>query len=344
MNHVAIDLGGRESQICVRGPDGTILEEKRHLTRSLETLMARWEPSRVIVETSAEAFRIADQAKAAGHEVRVVAATLVKSLGVGARGIKTDQRDARALSEVSCRIDLPSVHIPTSASRELKSICGSREGIVEARTKLINNVRGWLRGQLWRIRSGATETFHQRVRAHAATLDSELPVHVARNLQIIEMVTEQVRAADAQLRQFVKTDTTCQALMTVPGVGPVTAARFRAAIDDASRFSSAHGVQSYLGLTPGERSSSERQRRTGITKAGPSAPRRMLVQSAWAAFRSYPNDPMVQWAKRIAERRGKFVAVVALARKIAGIMFALWRDGTTYRPERSAAARSTAMM
>jgi transposase len=150
--------------------------------------------------------------------------------------------------------------------------------------------------------------------------------------------------ADAQLRQFVKTDTTCQSLMTVPGVGPVTAARFRAAIDDASRFSSAHGVQSYLGLTPGERSSSERQRRTGITKAGPSAPRRMLVQSAWAAFRSYPNDPMVQWAKRIAERRGKFVAVVALARKIAGIMFALWRDGTTYRSERSAAAWSSAMM
>jgi hypothetical protein len=70
----------------------------------------------------------------------------------------------------------------------------------------------------------------------------------------------------------------------------------------------------------------------------------MLVQSAWAALLSYPNDPMVQWAKRIAERRGKFVAVVALARKIAGIMFALWRDGTTYRPERSAAARSMAMM
>jgi transposase len=115
MNHVAIDLGGRESQICVRGADGTILEEKRHATRSLDKLMKQWPPSRIILETSAEAFRVADAAKAAGHEVRVVAATLVKTLGVGARGIKTDQRDARTLSEVSCRIDLPSVHIPTTA-------------------------------------------------------------------------------------------------------------------------------------------------------------------------------------------------------------------------------------
>jgi len=342
MNHVAIDLGGRESQICVRGPDGMILEEKRHATRLLETLMTQWPPSRVILETSAEAFRIADAAKAAGHEVRVVPATLARTLGVGARGIKTDQRDARALSEVSCRIDLPSVHIPTPASRELKSICGAREEMVEVRTKLINNVRGWLRGQLWRIRSGATESFHERVRAHAASLSTELPPHVVRNLDIIEVVSKQIRASNEQLRQVVKTDTTCQAIMTVPGVGPVTSARYRAAIDDVSRFTSAHRVASYLGLTPGECSSSDRQRRTGITKAGPSAPRRMLIQSAWTAFRSYPNEPMVQWAMKIAARRGKFVAIVALARKISGIMFAIWRDGTTYHADRSTAPKRIA--
>jgi transposase len=341
MNHVAIDLGGRESQICVRGADGTIIEEKRHTTQSLEKVMKQWPPSRVIVETSVEAFRIADAARSAGHEVRVVPATLVRTLGVGARGIKTDQRDARTLSEVSCRIDLPSVHIPTSASRELKSVCGAREEMVEVRTKLINNVRGWLRGQLWRICRGATETFHERVRAHAASLSVALPPHVTRNLIIIEVVTAQIRAADAQLRQVVKTDSTCQALMTVPGVGPVVAARFRAAIDDASRFTSSHGVQSYSGLTPGECSSSERQRRTGITKAGPSAPRRMLIQGAWIALRYYPNEPMVKWAMNIVERRGKFVGVVALARKIAGVMFALWRDGTTYQSERSAASGRT---
>jgi transposase len=336
MNHVAIDLGGRESQICVRGADGTILEEKRHATRSLETLMKRWPPSRVILETSAEAFRVADAAKACGHEVRVVAATLVRTLGVGARGIKTDQRDARTLSEVSCRIDLPSVHIPTPASRELKSVCGAREELVEVRTKLVNNVHGWLRGQLWRIQSGGPPSFPERVRSHASSLSVELPPHVARNLEVIDLVNEQIRAADAQLREIVKTDATCRNLMTIPGVGPVTAARFRAAIDEVSRFQSAHAVQSYVGLVPGENSSSERQRRTGITKAGPAAVRRMLIQAAWAAFRMRPNEPMVQWARTIAERRGKYIAIVALARKLAGLMFALWRDGTTYQPARSA--------
>jgi len=337
MNHVAIDLGGRESQICVRGADGTILEEKRHATRTLDTLMKRWPPSRIILETSAEAFRVADAAKAAGHEVRVVAASLVKTLGVGARGIKTDQRDARTLSEVSCRIDLPSVHIPAPASRELKAVCGAREELVEVRTKLVNNIHGWLRGQLWRIRSGVPVSFPERVREHALALSVELPPHVVRNLEVIDLVNKQVRAADAQLRETVKSDAICRNLMTIPGVGPVTAARFRAAIDDVSRFQSAHAVQSYLGLVPGEHSSSERQKRTGLTKAGPAAVRRMLIQGAWAAFRTRPNEPMVQWARTIAERRGKYIAIVALARKLAGIMFALWRDGTTYRASSSAA-------
>jgi len=108
----------------------------------------------VVVETCAEAFAIADAARDAGHEVRVVSATLVKTLGVGARRTKIDRRDAQVLSEVSCRIDLPSVHVPSSQSRQVKSICGMRDALVSSRTQLINNLRGWLRGQGNRIRSG----------------------------------------------------------------------------------------------------------------------------------------------------------------------------------------------
>lgn len=335
MKHVAIDLGSRESQVCVREADGTVVMEGKQPTRVLPTLMASWEPRRIVMETSAESFLLADAARTAQHEVRVVPATLVRTLGVGARGIKTDQRDARVLSEVSCRIDLPSVHIPSTAARELKSLCGSRELLVSTRTTLINNVRGWLRTQLWRIRSGATVSFADRVRAHART-QGQLPEHVERQLRVIEVVSTEIRAADAQLRQLVKTDSVCMSLMTVPGIGPVTAARFRAAIDDVTRFRTAHGVQSYLGLTPGESSSSLREQRTGITKAGASATRRMLVQSAWAAFRRHPDEPMVRWARTIAERRGIQIAIVALARKLAGILYAIWRDNSSYRSERSA--------
>ena len=158
MNHIAIDLGGRESQICIRKADGTIVEESRAPTRRLGALMARWTPSRVILETCAEAFQVADAAKLAGHDVRVVPATLVKTLGVGARGVKTDRRDAQVLSEVSCRIELPSVHVPSTLARELKSLCGAREALIDTRTKLINNVRGWVRTRLWRIKTGATSS------------------------------------------------------------------------------------------------------------------------------------------------------------------------------------------
>src|SRR5215470_8646999 len=232
VKHVAIDLGGRESQICIREADGTIVEERRQLTRQLPILMKGWEPSRIIIETSAESFAIADAALATGHEVRVVPATLVKTLGVGERGVKTDRKDARKLSEVSCRIDLPSVHVPTELSRRLKSVCGNREELIECRTKLINNVRGWMRTQLWRVRTGATRTFPERVKAHAESSKTTLPAHIERTLNIIEAIALQVRASDADLGTLAEEHPICQKLVTVPGIGPVTAVRFVAAIDD----------------------------------------------------------------------------------------------------------------
>lgn len=336
MNHVAIDLGSRESQICVRGPDGAILMEKKYPTRKLTEFVTRLEPSRVILETSSEAFRVADAAKAAGHEVRVVPATMVKLLGVGARGVKNDQKDAQQLSEASWRTDLPSVHIPSKESRELKSLCGARDVLVATQRNLSNNVRGWLRTQLWKLPPGKMKTLPERVRAHAAQLSTTLPEHVERQLQTLSMMTEQVEAATKQVQRLADAHPICQRLMTVPGVGPVTALRFVAAIDDPKRFPSSHCVASYVGLTPGERSSGTISRTTGITKAGQTELRRCLVQAAWSAMNVRSVHPMMAWAKRIADRRNKSVAAVALARKLAGILFRIWRDGTVYEPKRAA--------
>jgi len=168
MEHIAIDLGGRESQVCVRGADGAILQEHRCPTRGLAKYLEGRPASRVIVETCSESFAVADAAAALGHEVRVVPAALVRSLGVGSRRTKTDLRDARILSEVSCRIDLPSVHIPATESRQRKTMCGMREALVGARTKMINTVRGWLRGQGIECRSGVPR-FVERVRQAACS-------------------------------------------------------------------------------------------------------------------------------------------------------------------------------
>jgi transposase len=122
--------------------------------------------------------------------------------------------------------------------------------------------------------------------------------------------------------------------MTVPGVGPVTAVRFVAGLDDVQRFKSAHHVASYVGLVPGERSSSDRERRTGITKAGSTALRRVRIMAAWCARRARRKDAMQRWADEVERRRGKFVAICALGRKLAGMLYAIWRDGTVYDPAR----------
>lgn len=338
MNHAAIDLGSKESQICIRDASGTIVEERKVPTRKLVELVAAWQPSRVVMEASAEAFRIADAAIAAKHQVRVVPGKLIRLLGVGDRGVKNDQRDAQHLSKASWQTDVPSVHIPSTTSRELKSICGARDILVETQTKLVNNVRGWMRTQLWRIRAGQAATLADRLRGHAESAGTPLPEHIERQLQMLSSVIDQVKAADKQVRKVANENPVCVRLMTIPGVGPVTAVRFVAAIDDPTRFSSAHRVQSYLGLTPGEDSSASRERRTGITKAGPRALRKNLVNAAWAATMTRLDHPMLAWMKQLAERRGRHVAIVALARKIAGIMFAIWRDGTTYESKRSAKA------
>ncbi|HEY7955932.1 MAG TPA: IS110 family transposase [Polyangia bacterium] len=331
MEHIAIDLGGRESQVCVRSADGAVVEERRIATKSVPEFLAKRAPGRVIVETCTESFAVADAAKTAGHEVRVVPAMLVRSLGVGARRTKTDRRDAQALSQASCRIDLPSVHVPSHESRERKNICSMRDGLVRARTALINSARAWLRREARSVRA-SPETLPQRIRAAMS-----IPPEVDQVLVSIEQLTVQIRAADKHVAQLAKSDELCRRLMTVPGIGPITALRFKATLDEHDRFASAHAVQSYLGIVPGEHSSSERRQRLSITKAGPVALRWSLVQAAWSARRYAADDPMVRWCFEVEKRRGKRIAVVALARKLAGILFAIWRDGSVYDSTRGAA-------
>jgi transposase len=329
MEHVAIDLGGRESQVCVRQADGEILEEKRWRTADLRDYLKTRPPSRVIVETCAEAFRVADIAKELGHETRVVPATLVRALGVGERKTKTDKRDARKLSEMSCRMEVPSVHVASPLARELKTRLGMRQAHVASRTMFINTVRGWLRAQTISIPKSA-DAFAQRV--IETTKDTELPPHVAEQLKMIDALSDSIYRIDKELAAMAKAHPICPRLMSVPGVGPLTALAFVAAIDDVSRFKNAHELEAYLGLTPGEASSSSRVQRTSITKAGNAMVRWCLVQGAWAARRSHARRPlpMVAWTLEIEKRRGARVATIALARKMAGILYALWRDNTTY--------------
>ena len=149
-------------------------------------------------------------------------------------------------------------------------------------TQLINTVRGWLRSNLLKIRSGVPETFPKRVRTAALASPHGLPQFTESVLLMIDALTEQIALSDKQLKELAKEHPVCQRLTSIPGVGPVTSIRFVAALDRVERFPNAHSVQSYLGLVPGEDSSGTRKRRTGITKAGPSRVRWALTQAAWS--------------------------------------------------------------
>jgi transposase len=162
-------------------------------------------------------------------------------------------------------------------------------------------------------------------------LDEEIAPLVA----LLNTLNEHIKAANARLAQLVKEDQVVTRLCTVPGIGPVTATSFAATLDDVKRFDGAKQVRAYLGLVPSEHSSGEKQQRGNISKAGPSRARSMLVEAAWSILqhRKPATESLHLWATRIAQRRGKRIAVVALARKLAGILFALWRDGTDFVPQ-----------
>jgi transposase len=175
---------------------------------------------------------------------------------------------------------------------------------------------------------------------YQARKKATVPDYVERQLKAMEALNQLISEADDQVEAIAKGDSTCRLLMSMPGVGPVTAVRFAAAVDDPHRFPSAHELESYLGVTPGEDSSSQRKRLTSITKAGPKAVRWTLVQAAWVARRCRKSDPMVAWALEVEARRGAPIAIIALARKMAGILWAMWKTGSKYDPAKGATSRS----
>ena len=335
MEHIGIDLGSKESQICVRSaPERSCWNAVagRRAWGVLERALAGARDRRDL-HRSVSCCR---RCPAAGHEVRVVAATLVRSLGVGQRGLKNDVRDARVLSEASCRIELPSVHIPTVIAQEVKAICVSREALIKTRTQLVGRVRSYVRARVGRVLRATPESLPKRVRTALLEDPDGLPAHLERVLLALETISAQIADADTELRVLAEADARMQRLMTVPGVGPVTAARFVAAIDASSAFRTPRVSRRICGLVPGENTTGFRTKRSRLTRAGAPQVRWALGQAAWSLYIRRKTDPMAQWAKQIAARRGAHVAIMALARKLSHVLYAMWKHETTYDPGRAA--------
>jgi len=334
VEHIGIDLGAAHSHLVIMNERGTELERRRIQTNKLPRWLAAREPSRVVMEACTQSPVMAAASMEAGHETFVVPGQIVRALGVGARGIKTDDRDAEVLARALVRNELlPSVHLRSQRSRELRALLAARERLIGARTPLAQHIKSWLRARLIQLRGRANgPAFTKAVRTRLLESPDGLPLGLEVLLDSYDQLSEQLARLDSQIEELAEQDDTCRRLRTLPGVGIQTSLAFIAQVDDPHRFGTSDELGSYLALTPGECTTGGKVKRTGTIKAGPRHLKALLVQCAWSAWRSRPNDPMVLWARQIAERRGKRIAIVALARKIATILWRLWKDGSHYDP------------
>lgn len=337
MDSIGLDLHKRETQLCLLAEDGAVTERRIATTRErLSAVLGARPPARVLLEASTESEWVAQHLAALGHQVVVADPNFAPMYASRSRRVKTDKRDARTLAEACRAGTYRPAHRTSEAQRHVRAALAVRDALVRTRARYIVLAKSLARRDGLRIAPGASGRFLARLAA--VELPAALAAELAPLVALLRPLNDEIAAADARIAAAVEADPLVQRLTTAPGVGPVTATAFVATLDDVTRFEGAHQVEAYLGLVPTEYSSGEKQRRGAITKAGSPRMRWLLVEAAWGVLRSKRPDTadLRAWAERIAVRRGRRTAVVALARRLAGILYAMWRDGTAYGAPRSA--------
>lgn len=338
MVYGAIDLHTRHSEIRIVDSEGVVIRERRIVT-SRERLVAAFAgvgPIRVLLEASTESEWAACALEDAGYTVIVGDPNYVPMYGERYRRVKTDRRDVAALAEANRRGWVRPAYRRSAGQRAVQQHLASRRAVVQMRTAAISVLRSILRQEGYRVARGSSARLP--VRLAALALPPDLDARLTPLRRTIASLTAEIRALDETLAAHAAADPVVARLQTVPGVGVVVASTFRAFIDEVRRFGTAAQVSAALGLVPREDSSAERRHRGHITKAGPSELRSVLIQAAWACWRSHGSGTLRAWVDAVARRRGRRIAVVALARRLSRILFAIWRDGTVFQPAVLAAA------
>jgi len=331
MAYGAIDLHKKESQVRIVLDNGEVVDRRITTTRDRFTALFGGRPvMRIVLEAATESEWVAQHLEALGHEVIVADPNFAPMYGRRSRRIKTDRRDVAALAE-ACQLGCyRPAHRRSSTQRTVQIQLNVRRALTDSRTRAIAIVRAVIRGAGYRVRSGSTGTFLARVAA--LNLPPSITETLSPLLTMITGLTEELARADQRFTSLAAANPDVARLMTVPAIGPITATAYVAALDDATRFARAGQVASYLGLVPGEYSSGEQQRRGHVLRSAHPHVQSLLVQAAWRLSRS--KDPRTAglrtWAEGIARRRGRKIAMVALARRLARILFAMWRDGVAY--------------
>lgn len=343
MEYGAIDLHKVKSQIRIVREDGSVVHESRVMTSRGEFARVFGARPRmgILLESSTESEWVAQALEGLGHEVIVADPNYLPMYGSRSRKIKTDRRDVAALAEACRTGQYRRAHRVSIAARDLRRTLRVRSQLVRARSSAICLVRSMLRQEGLRLPSGSAECVLDRLAR--LTLPPTLATILEPVRRLITHCNRSLLQAEKTLAARARQDARIPRLMTAPGVGPIVALTFQAVLDDPARFGgSAARASAFIGLVPSEDSSAERRHKGHITKTGPRDLRALLVQASWTVWRSRNADGLAlrTWAHALAARRGRRIAVVALARRLSRILYALWRDDTTFqrRSGRAAAA------
>lgn len=335
MFFIGIDVHKKQSQICILDEQGTPHFETRVPTSraDLSDVLRSYLPARIVLEASTPSEWVARHLETLGFDVIVADPGFAPMYATRDKKLKTDKRDARALAQAAKLGAYKPAHRLSDEQRAVRTQVLVRQTLVQARTKIINQIGAVLLGQGLRVGTGAAEHFAQRL--EAAAVPESLRALLEPLVGMLTPLNERIVQLEKELARRANSDEQTQRLQQIPGVGPLISLMFVAVLDGAQRFEGAHQVMSYLGLVPREKSSGEKQLRGHITKAGHTQMRALLVQAAMGIMRlKKPETERLQkWAEKIAQRRGKRIATVALARRLAGVMWAMLRDGADYQAE-----------
>ena len=337
---VGLDASKATTSICVLDQDGeTIREgvvptEPKAIVAFLRGERRRYR--RVGLESMSMASWLYEGLARAGLPVICIESRHAHGV-LKARLNKTDRNDARGIAELMRVGVYKAVHVKTIASQQSKMLLTARRHLLKKCVDVDNFIRGALLQLGIKIKRGRTYAFAKDI--EALTPAARAVRQVINSLMMVRRSIEtEVRVLTKRIGELVAEDEVCRRFMTVPGVGPLTALSFRAAIDVPGRFRHSREVGVHLGLTPRRFSSGTIDRGGRISKCGDAATRASLFLAAQSMLRTGTRGNWLKsWGLSIAASRGRGKAIVAVARRIATILHRMWVDGTDFRNEPRAA-------
>lgn len=248
-----------------------------------------------------------------------------------AQRIKTDKNDARGLAQIARTGWYKAVHVKSHEGQALRALVGGRKQLVELRLEVENHIRGTLKTFGIKLGVVTAASFSAKVIAAISEKDALVQETMIALLHARDGILAQIKALDKRCGAIARKSPVTKRLMTIPGVGIVTALTYQAEIDDPLRFRKSRDVGVHIGLTPRRYASGEVDRSGGISKCGSGTLRTLLFEASVTMLtRSGKWSRLKAWGVRLAQRNGFKPAATAMARKLAVVMHRMWVDETNF--------------